>query len=390
MNTVYRAIASKLDPIDSIRLSTLSKETQRSIDPPTKLDDILFVRAEDEIAFTKWIGKYGASVRDVSLEDMYALTTTCVESVVEGCPLLRRFECKLPMVNASALSRCCHLEDISIDLGLVTNVSVSLERLTLPTLKNLHVKYGDKKFVHLPARMLSLESLIIVDCSLASLPVMPCIGALEIIGCVVYSEGLGSMAPLTTLKELTLADCTLFRAPVELENLVNLQRLDLSGNNRNRLITTGENADFYEDMLAAVQPLAALTSLDVSYSRLDTAGMQCLSMLTCSNLCWLDVSHNPCTDLPSGAYTTNLKYLITSCIPSCLRDMKSMNMMCLRGHCIENAPPDEDTWPDVDLISVPPSLDFIYLDGLISSRLVLGMLTLMSKTPRLSAHRLAA
>jgi Leucine-rich repeat (LRR) protein len=344
----------------------------------------MLLTSGDVISFARWILAHGSLIPQLSIATNFTpLSNALPAYIAGGCPSLRKLTLDVPSYDSAAFMLMApRLEHLTLNLSGYQDDRVSLEDVEFPVLHALCIDRCRSKQVLLPGRLQQLEHLYVSHCSLqGSLPVMPRVRALELPNCVIELETVASLTTLTTLTKLDLRGNGMTYAPDELEHLVHLEDLDLS---HNRLVNYDERDAIFEDTLVSIEGLTALRSLNISHNFLDTMGMEPLANLTCTRLERLDVSCNPCTDIPDGGYLQNLTLLTTSFIPSCLGRMTRVNEIRLHGHCQHHLP-YEDPWPDVSHVTVPPSLDTLCIDedDHVAVRLVHDMFELVKKTPRL-------
>lgn len=377
-------IIQKLDPKDRIIFSTLSKETRRWSDQfPKGIHDVMIRTAETMLSFSTWLREHGALLERLSIATNFTPFSNALPAFLAGaCPMLHTLSLDVPSHDSAALMlMSSHLQHLRFSLSGYIEHTCSLNYIEFPSLQTLCIEGRSHKVV-LPHSFESLSHLRMEKCRVHALPEMHRLKNLELPYCMTHTEVFESLAHCTMLTRLDLTGNGMYVVPDSVSFLTQLEELDLKCN---QLTSYDENSALFEDTLLSLNELTTLRELNVSHNYLDNIGMEELAKLTCTNLRRLDVSCNPCTNIPPGPYLTHLNVLRTSCIPSCLGTMRCLEEVHLHGHCARHQPYEEH-WVDIESITVPPHLDTLYVDDddKVNVRLVHDMFDLVKRAPRLS------
>lgn len=378
---VCDTILSKLDCRDAIIFSTLSKDLYALQRRP-------IIRANLQspqcvVSHIKWMQRHGSGIRDLSLTCDHPISHTALYACLVS-PHLTHLKLNLLILDQFALNFLPCLEVLDITLSSDQEI---LDLGSIPFLKLRQLRLYSRSgisMIELPAHFPSLTSLELSRMRFPRFPNAPNLLKLAVPRCELDENLVVQMSTLTTLTSLDVVGCKLSHAPHEFMYLTKLQDLNLS---KNGLINYDTDGLFIDDTLLSIERLPNLTHLDVSHNYIDSMGMNdALPKLECPKLESLDVSCNPCVDIPNGAYLRRLKTLRASFIPTHLTNATALCELKLHGHCQRHAP-NEELPPSIDAVHPPASLESISIhDSHIHSRLVSDVLSVVKKKPSLRTH----
>lgn len=325
MNDIHERIRCKLSDVDAIRFSTLSKNLYGSYKRTHVLANLMV--PSDVDSFEKWMARFGHHVARVHIKSVEQrspyIPLWCHDALEEGT-----FE--ILSVNPAIFHKFPRLRVLSLTVTGYDDMHFtqkSLEKLEVFARHGApHISFSND--------LSNLTSLVLSKATITDLPEFPRLLELGIPTCQVSDQVIERLADLTTLTSLDISGCCLTHIPTEISRLVHLEKLTASRNN----LSCYDNGIFYDDTLQALERLPNLQHLDISHNYIDSTGIEnALPRLWCQNLQTLDLSCNPCVDMPYGPYLKSVRTLRCSFVPTILRYM-SLSELRLHGYCTRHDP----------------------------------------------------
>ena len=382
MNAALENVFWKLRGRDAIVFATLSKSIAVTAGFTT-IKTTLHA-SDDTISFGRWMCRHGSRVRHLDITDHSSLSQ-CVCHLCAQCSHLEsvRLALKAFDMNAFHFVRPS-LRSLDLVLNHCIDSSLDLCMLSFPSLSQCRITSTTPKKIIFPPALHALDILIAQGVRLNALPSTPSLKTLSLQASQYPESVVEHIGTLTTLTSLNLSGCRLTHAPQELATLRALESLDLS---HNVIMNYDDDGMFVDDSLTAISSLPRLKSLNLSHNYLDDVGVEnALPVIQCPALKHLDISCNPCVDLPAGSYLRGLTSLRSSFVPSTLGHAKMLRELYIHGHCSKHEAFDLPM-PELHHITPPKWLSTIFLDDThITSKVMHDILYLVKQRPEIGTQ----